>query len=115
MPITVTEINKFAFEGNLEDLLVALIEQGFTDGKNSIDELVDPEDSNRGPLHFAVLGKRAGVVRVLLEKFNSSPFITDEVRMKLLNFHVFILFCFRMDGIHFISLLQLAIPRSLNF
>ncbi len=70
---SVNEINKFAFEGNLEELCRALTDV-------SVDKLIDPEDSNRGPLHFAVLGRQVEVVRALLEGYNCSPFILDEVR-----------------------------------
>lgn len=70
---SVCEINKFAFEGNLDDLKAALT------NCSSFDKLVDPQDSNRGPLHFAVLGGQVEVVRVLLEDYNFSPFQLDEV------------------------------------
>lgn len=74
----VSAVNKAAFEGNLEeltDLLSAANTPSF-----DINKLVDPQDSNRGPLHFAVLGKRTQVVQVLLDRFNCSPFQLDEVQ-----------------------------------
>lgn len=75
MPASITEINKFAYEGDLEELGTALTDIS----ADSIDKLVDPQDSNRGPLHFAVLGRQVRVVRVLLEGYNCSPFLLDEV------------------------------------
>ena len=77
----VREINKFAFEGKLEELKDALTKIVASGG--SIDKLVDREDSNRGPLHFAVLGKRVEIVRTLLEEYNCSPYTIDEVSQHL--------------------------------
>lgn len=69
------EINKAAFEGEL-DLLHDLL--GKVETANFA-KLVDPADSNRGPLHFGVLGKRVDVVRVLLDRYEFSPSQLDEV------------------------------------
>ena len=76
--MSVAEINKAAFEGQLEtlqDLLIAFKDTNF-------DKLVDPQDSCRGPLHFGVLGKRIDVVRLLLERYEFSSLQVDEVRLK---------------------------------
>ena len=73
--MSVEEINKAAFEGELDLLQGLLVKVG-----TSFDKLVDPRDSNRGPLHFGVLGGRSEVVRVLLERFDFSPLQLDEVR-----------------------------------
>jgi len=72
----ISAINKAAFEGNIELLieLFSSLPQPF-----QIDKLVDPEDSNRGPLHFAILGKQVEIVRRLLDQFNASPFLLDNV------------------------------------
>ena len=72
----VEKINKAAFEGELDSLQELLSAE--TDA--NFDKLVDPQDSNRGPLHFGVLGKRIDVVRVLLERYNCSPLQVDEVK-----------------------------------
>lgn len=71
----VESANKAAFEGNLEDLRHIL-----TDSNVSCNELIDKNDSGRGPLHFAILGKQVEVVKTLLEYYDCSPFILDEVK-----------------------------------
>lgn len=84
--MSVAEINKAAFEGQLEtlqDLLIAFKDTNF-------DKLVDPQDSSRGPLHFGVLGKKIDVVRLLLERYEFSPLQVDEVRLKKETFTIFI-------------------------
>lgn len=78
--MTVSDINKAAFEGN-EELLVELLSA--LPHPIAIDKLVDPEDSNRGPLHFAVLGKRIEIVRRLLDQFEASPHLLDDVHLKI--------------------------------
>lgn len=75
----ISAINKAAFEGN-EELLFELISA--LPQPVLIDKLIDPEDSNRGPLHFAILGKQVEMVRRLLDQFNASPFLLDEVMDK---------------------------------
>lgn len=72
----VSTINKAAFEGN-EELVFEIISS--LPQPILIDKLIDPEDSNRGPLHFAILGKQVEMVRRLLDQFNASPFLLDEV------------------------------------
>lgn len=74
--MSVVEINKAAFEGDLE-LLQDLLDR--VEIKNFA-KLVDPADSNRGPLHFGILGKRIEVVRVLLDRYEFSPSQLDEVQ-----------------------------------
>lgn len=72
----ISAINKAAFEGNTE-LLIELLSA--LSQPVQIDKLVDPDDSNRGPLHFAILGKQVEIVRRLLDQFNASPFLLDDV------------------------------------
>jgi hypothetical protein len=72
----ISAINKAAFEGN-PDFLIELLSA--LPQPVSIDKLIDPEDSNRGPLHFAILGKQVEIVRRLLDQFYASPFLLDDV------------------------------------
>lgn len=74
--MNVQAINKAAFEGNFEELTNLLLTK---DSTFDINKLFDPQDSNRGPLHFAVLGKRTEIVRTLLDRYNCSPALLDEV------------------------------------
>lgn len=74
--MNVQAINKAAFEGNLEELTDLL-----PTNTAYINTLVDPQDSNRGPLHFAVLGKRTEIVQSLLDRYEASPFLLDEVQL----------------------------------
>lgn len=73
----ISAINKAAFEGDC-DLLIELLSAASPQRQN-IDKLVDPKDSNRGPLHFAILGNQVEIVRRLLDQFNASPFLLDDV------------------------------------
>lgn len=79
MTADISAINKAAFEGN-EELLVELLS---ATENVEIYKLVDPMDSNRGPLHFAILGKQVETVRRLLDQYNASPFLLDEVHSDL--------------------------------
>lgn len=72
----ISAINKAAFEGDC-DLLIELLSA--LPKPQNINKLVDPKDSNRGPLHFAILGKQVEIVRRLLDQFNASPFLLDDV------------------------------------
>lgn len=73
--MSVADINRAAFEGDIGVLNELLSKVGGT----NYDKLVDPQDSNRGPLHFGVLGKKFDVVRALLERYEFSPLQLDEV------------------------------------
>lgn len=78
---SVAEINKAAFEGKSEELYNLLLSQYQQQNQStSIDNLIDIDDAGRGPLHFAVLGKQVEVVRVLLDRFDCSPFLLDSVK-----------------------------------
>ena len=85
---SVAAINKAAFEGNSEELCSLLSQYEQQHPSTAIDNLIDIDDSGRGPLHFAVLGKQVEVVRVLLERFNCSPFVLDGVKNNY-NLHCF--------------------------
>ena len=77
---SVAAINKAAFEGKSEELYDLLSQYQEQHPSTAIDNLIDIDDASRGPLHFAVLGKQVEVVRVLLERFNCSPFVLDSVK-----------------------------------
>lgn len=83
--MSIADINKAAFEGDLDllnDLLLKVKDTNY-------DKLVDSRDSNRGPLHFGVLGKNIEVVKALLESYEFSPFQLDEVILMKMKLNIF--------------------------
>lgn len=72
-------LNKAAFEGDLELLRTLLVAASASTGRSSIDRLIDHDDGGRGPLHFAILGRQEETVQVLLNEYDVSPFLLDEV------------------------------------
>lgn len=84
-------MNALAFEGKIEELRQLA-------STSDLSAFRDAEDGNRGVLHFAVLGKQIDALNILLNEFNCSPEVYDDVRLAL-GFGVFLtLFC-RMIGV----------------
>jgi len=74
-----TDVNRAAFEGRLEDLRDLLLTQQQQHPKVKFDEIIDHEDAGRGPLHFSILGRQDLCTLILLEEYNASPFLLDDV------------------------------------
>lgn len=69
-------MNALAFEGKVDEL------RQLAASGTDLSAFRDTEDSGRGVLHFAVLGKRIGLVRVLLNELGCSAEVYDEVRKR---------------------------------
>ncbi len=83
-------MNALAFEGKIEELRQLA-------SSTELSSFRDSEDSGRGVLHFAVLGKQTELLSILLNEFNCSPEVYDEVRLIL--FVLLNLLFFRMIGV----------------
>lgn len=83
-------MNALAFEGKIEELRQLA-------SSTELSSFRDSEDSGRGVLLFAVLGKQTELLSILLNEFNCSPEVYDEVRLIL--FVLLNLLFFRMIGV----------------
>jgi hypothetical protein len=69
-------MNALAFEGKIQELRQAAVTLDLSSFR-------DAEDGNRGVLHFSVLGKQIELLKILLNEFECSPQIYDDVRSSL--------------------------------